>query len=152
MGEEDASGSHASQPDSTVDRWPALLLLVFGIACQELLKRLTEASWEATLVVVLALGPWTVLLAIQPRPSPKAMRRITATTAGLLLAAGAAWALVACFDGSNDGVACSSDYEGACVPEGVTDVDCAEINARGFRSVGSDPYNLDSNGDGIACE
>jgi len=79
-------------------------------------------------------------------------RRPRPATVGLLLAAGAAWALVVCFHGTNDGVACSPEYEGACVPEGATDVDCSEIQARGFRSVGSDPYNLDSNGDGTVCE
>lgn len=58
------------------------------------------------------------------------------------------------------GNSCSPEYEGACVPANVSDVDCAGGSGNGpyyvqekrFRSVGSDPYGLDSDNDGIACE
>ncbi|HEX5376571.1 MAG TPA: hypothetical protein VFW48_10495 [Solirubrobacterales bacterium] len=53
--------------------------------------------------------------------------------------------------GTDDG-RCSPDYEGACVPVDVPDVDCAELPVHGFRSVGGDPYELDTDGDGVACE
>ena len=53
--------------------------------------------------------------------------------------------------GSADGN-CSSEYEGACVPADVGDVDCGELSDTDFSSVGSDPYRLDADSDGIACE
>lgn len=46
---------------------------------------------------------------------------------------------------------CHPEYKGACVPVDG-DVDCPEIPADDFRSVGDDPYGLDRDGDGIACE
>jgi hypothetical protein len=46
---------------------------------------------------------------------------------------------------------CSSEYEGACVPNG-RDYDCSEIDGKDFASVGSDPDRLDRDRDGIACE
>jgi hypothetical protein len=46
---------------------------------------------------------------------------------------------------------CNPSYEGACLPL-TGDVDCGEIAAHDFRSVGSDPFRLDGDGDGIACE
>jgi micrococcal nuclease len=47
---------------------------------------------------------------------------------------------------------CDPHYVGACVPPYPPDVDCGDLDARGFRVVGSDPHHLDGNGDGIACE
>lgn len=47
---------------------------------------------------------------------------------------------------------CNPAYSGACVPTGVRDVDCTELSARDFASVGSDPYGLDGDDDGVACE
>lgn len=47
---------------------------------------------------------------------------------------------------------CSSEYSGACVPADVYDVDCTELSDTDFESVGSDPYGLDADSDGIACE
>jgi hypothetical protein len=46
---------------------------------------------------------------------------------------------------------CNPNYEGACLPL-RGDVDCSEISERNFRSVGSDPFRLDSDDDGVACE
>jgi hypothetical protein len=55
--------------------------------------------------------------------------------------------------------ACHPSYEGACVPVGVSDVDCAGGSGDGpyyvrgpIHVVGPDEYGLDRDGDGIACE
>jgi hypothetical protein len=54
---------------------------------------------------------------------------------------------------------CDSNYSGACVPAGVSDVDCASGDGNGPEYVdgpvyvdGDDIYSLDSNGDGVGCE
>lgn len=46
---------------------------------------------------------------------------------------------------------CNPNYTGVCLPL-TGDVDCGDITARDFGSVGSDPFRLDGDGDGIACE
>ena len=53
-----------------------------------------------------------------------------------------------------DGDNCSDSYEGACVQpfDGYSQVDCSQIGAHDFRSVGDDPYGLDPDHDGVACE
>lgn len=53
--------------------------------------------------------------------------------------------------GSGD-AECSDEYVGACVPVDAYDVDCDELVESDFDSVGSDPYGLDADGDGVACE
>lgn len=45
---------------------------------------------------------------------------------------------------------CHPSYS-ACLPI-TTDLDCGEISQRNFRVLGSDPYRLDADNDGIACE
>jgi micrococcal nuclease len=47
---------------------------------------------------------------------------------------------------------CSPAYSGACVPPAPPDVDCSQLEASGFASVGDDPHRLDGDGDGTACE
>jgi hypothetical protein len=54
---------------------------------------------------------------------------------------------------------CHPSYVGACVPIGVSDVDCLGGGGNGpffvkgpLQVIGPDPYRLDSDGDGIACE
>lgn len=54
---------------------------------------------------------------------------------------------------------CHPSYQGACVPVGVEDVDCAGGGGNGpfyvegpIRVTGPDPYGLDRDGDGVACE
>jgi endonuclease YncB( thermonuclease family) len=55
---------------------------------------------------------------------------------------------------------CHPSYSGACVPAGVSDVDCAGgsgdgpayVSTKRFSVVGPDVYRLDSDGDGVACE
>lgn len=46
---------------------------------------------------------------------------------------------------------CDPNYSGACVPPYPPDVDCADIG-RPVTVVGSDPHNLDSDGNGRGCE
>jgi micrococcal nuclease len=47
---------------------------------------------------------------------------------------------------------CDANYAGACIPPYPPDVDCRDIRDRNFRSIGTDPHNLDVDHDGIACE
>src|SRR5262249_31370418 len=54
---------------------------------------------------------------------------------------------------------CHPSYQGACVPVGVEDVDCAGGGGNGpfsvtgpIRVVGFDEYQLDRDRDGLACE
>ena len=54
---------------------------------------------------------------------------------------------------------CDPNYKGACLKPNVSDYDCAGGSGDGpyyaegpFQSVGSDPYGLDRDHDGIACE
>lgn len=44
---------------------------------------------------------------------------------------------------------CEESYPDACI---TTDVDCSDLQERNFEVTGSDPNNLDPDGDGIACE
>jgi hypothetical protein len=46
---------------------------------------------------------------------------------------------------------CNPNYSGVCLPL-TGDIDCPEIAAHDFRVVGDDPFRLDGDGDGIACE
>jgi hypothetical protein len=54
---------------------------------------------------------------------------------------------------------CDPSYKGACLKPGVSDYDCAGGEGDGpyyvrgpIQVVGDDPYGLDSDGDGVACE
>lgn len=47
---------------------------------------------------------------------------------------------------------CDPNYSGACIPAYPPDLDCGEITARRFQSIGSDPHRFDRDKDGIACE
>jgi hypothetical protein len=53
---------------------------------------------------------------------------------------------------ADDDSGCSTEYAGACVPADAGDVDCTELADSDFDSIGSDPYRLDADGDGVACE
>lgn len=54
-------------------------------------------------------------------------------------------------DGSGD-ESCDPNYSG-CVPAGVGDVDCTELDQTDIEVIGDDVYGLDGNdNDGIACE
>jgi hypothetical protein len=74
----------------------------------------------------------------------------------LLLITGAGQVLFATQSQAQDG--CDPNYEGACVPI-ASDVDCAGGSGNGpeyvrgpVYVVGTDIYELDRDGDGIACE
>lgn len=54
--------------------------------------------------------------------------------------------------GGGGGKNCDPNYTGACIPPYPPDLDCTQISATNFRSVGSDPHGFDGNGDGVACE
>lgn len=54
---------------------------------------------------------------------------------------------------------CHPSYKGACLKPNASDYDCAGGSGNGpyyvsgpIRVVGSDPYDLDRDGDGYACE
>jgi predicted nucleic acid-binding Zn ribbon protein len=53
-----------------------------------------------------------------------------------------------------DGDDCSDSYDGACVAPytGEDDVNCDDVTETDFDSVADDPYELDADGDGTACE
>lgn len=55
-------------------------------------------------------------------------------------------------DADHDG--CSDSYEPECIEpfDGANAVTCAEIGEEDFSSIGADPYGLDPDGDGVACE
>lgn len=52
---------------------------------------------------------------------------------------------------SGSSTPCSSEYLGACVPDDGT-ASCPDIDEQDFESIGEDPYGLDPDGDGVACE
>ena len=47
---------------------------------------------------------------------------------------------------------CDPSYPGVCIPPPPPDLDCDEIEFRGFRVVGLDLHGFDLDGDGIGCE
>ncbi len=53
---------------------------------------------------------------------------------------------------SGGGKNCDPNYTGACIPPYPPDLDCTEISATNFNSVGNDPHGFDGDADGIACE
>lgn len=74
----------------------------------------------------------------------------------LLIVAGAGQIFSATHSQAQDG--CDPNYEGACVPI-ASDVDCAGGSGNGpeyvqgpVTIVGRDIYDLDRDGDGVACE
>jgi micrococcal nuclease len=54
--------------------------------------------------------------------------------------------------GGQSGSNCDPNYQGACIPPYPPDLNCDDVGATGFRSVGSDPHGFDGDADGIACE
>jgi hypothetical protein len=61
-------------------------------------------------------------------------------------------------NGNGDGNSCHPSYEGACLDPSSADYDCAGGDGNGpdytgpVRVVGPDDYDLDREGDGLACE
>jgi hypothetical protein len=54
--------------------------------------------------------------------------------------------------GGGGGGNCDPSYPTVCIPPPPPDLDCADVNASGFKVVGSDPHGFDGDGDGIGCE
>ena len=56
-------------------------------------------------------------------------------------------------DDDADGDGCSDSYLGACLnpSDGLNQVACTTVDTN-FQSVADDPYGLDPDGDGVACE
>lgn len=57
-------------------------------------------------------------------------------------------------DDDADGDGCSDSYDGACLDpsDGSNDVTCTELDDQDFNSIGGDPYGLDRDLNGVACE
>jgi hypothetical protein len=54
--------------------------------------------------------------------------------------------------GGGGGGNCDPSYPTVCIPPPPPDLDCADVNASGFKVVGSDPHGFDGDNDGIGCE
>jgi micrococcal nuclease len=50
------------------------------------------------------------------------------------------------------GSKCDPNYKGGCIPVYPPDIDCDDVTASNFRSVGTDPHGFDADGDRVACE
>lgn len=50
------------------------------------------------------------------------------------------------------GGACDPNYTGACIPIVGYDLNCPDVGARDFQSIGNDRHRFDRDNDGIACE
>ena len=53
---------------------------------------------------------------------------------------------------SKGGSGCDPAYPDVCIPPPPPDLDCGDLEYRGFRALPPDPHRLDGDGDGIACE
>ena len=47
---------------------------------------------------------------------------------------------------------CDPAYPDVCLPIFPPDIDCSEIQERGFTALPPDPHGLDFDRDGVACE
>lgn len=47
---------------------------------------------------------------------------------------------------------CDPSYPELCIPPGIADLDCSDVEFRNFRVEGNDPHNFDEDSDGIGCE
>lgn len=54
--------------------------------------------------------------------------------------------------GGGGGGGCDPSYPTVCIPSPPPDLDCADVNASGFKVVGADPHGFDGDNDGIGCE
>ena len=76
-----------------------------------------------------------------------------------MLLLGLSWALLLAMTNAALAQECHPSYKGACLPIGEGDVDCAGGSGDGphyvrgpIYVVGPDEYELDRDGDGVACE
>jgi hypothetical protein len=68
-------------------------------------------------------------------------------------------AMVGCGGSATASGSCDPNYKGACLSPDASDYDCAGGSGNGpeyvegpVRVVGSDPYGLDRDGNGVGCE
>lgn len=54
--------------------------------------------------------------------------------------------------GQGVGNGCDPSYPTLCIPVGIGDLDCGDIEARRFPVRGPDPHRFDGNHDGVGCE
>jgi hypothetical protein len=118
-----------------------------------------ESTTSTTTTTVTTTTTTTTTSTTVAAPAPTAAVRLTAPTTGAPPATTAAAppATTATSAAASD---CHPSYQGACVPVGVSDVDCgggsgdgpAYVWVKNFRVVGPDVYRLDADNDGIACE
>ena len=47
---------------------------------------------------------------------------------------------------------CDPSYPTVCIPPYPPDLDCADVPAKGFKVVGTDPHGFDGDRDGVGCE
>jgi hypothetical protein len=47
---------------------------------------------------------------------------------------------------------CEPSYPTLCIPQGIGDLDCPDIDARRFPVVGADPHRFDGDNNGVGCE
>jgi hypothetical protein len=87
------------------------------------------------------------------------MRKLTVLTIGFAVGFAFAPAANAAPLPQEQSSNCDSNYSGACVPAGASDVDCAGGSGNGPEYVsgpvyveGNDVHELDRDGDGVACE
>lgn len=94
-----------------------------------------------------AVAVIALLVASEPPPPAVMSVQITTTTAATAETGAVA-----------DGAGCHASYAGRCVPAGVSDVDCSGSDQDGpyftgeVDVIGPDQYELDPDGDGVACE
>ena len=92
---------------------------------------------------------------VAPEPPPPTVMSVQITTTTLPAEVSAEATVLSWADASGG---CHASYAGACVPADVSDVDCRDSGADGpyfvgrVRVVGDDVYDLDVDGDGIACD
>ncbi|AKF05996.1 excalibur calcium-binding domain-containing protein [Sandaracinus amylolyticus] len=48
--------------------------------------------------------------------------------------------------------ACEPAYPDVCIPPAPPDLDCGDVEERGFRVLDPDPHRFDRDHDGIGCE
>jgi hypothetical protein len=103
----------------------------------------TKTTTSTSTTTVVSNRTETATRTVTKRSKP---RRVTVTQTETTEAASAASG-----GGGGGGSGCDPNYQGACVPTDQGDVDCADISGP-VQVVGSDPNDLDRDGDGVACE
>lgn len=130
---------------------------------------LWDRGWRWRPVAVLAAPLLAVcVLALVLATAVGVLVAAAVTFGGIVAVVAAPWVALAfavtALAGSDEpsrttGPLCEPSYVGVCVPDDALDVDCRGAGGAGpyapgfnFRVRGTDPYNLDRDDDGIACE